>query len=497
VLYQVVRDHYETFAAQASSWCDGAGLPPFIEKEFRGFLRCGWLAGGFARFHCDRCQLDRLVPFSCKGRAVCPSCGGRRMAERAAHLVDQVLPDVPVRQWVLSLPHRVRYLLAWDHALCRAVAGVFMRAVLGFLRRRARAHGVADGRSGAVVVIQRFGAALNVNVHAHALVLDGVFAQDDCGGLSFHPAAPPTEAEMDVLVRTIARRVERLLVRRGVWGEASESGGSDPWVAEEPLLAGFTAASVRGRVALGPRPGAALRRVGGLPDQEALPIVRGPHQAALRGFDLDATVVVPADGRERLERLCRYALRPPIAQDRIEWTAGGEVLLELRHRWSDGTTHLRFHPLELLERLASLTPRPRINLVLYYGVLAAHAAWRTRLPRPATPALARAADSGERRGPPDPVGPEQAMPSAVRESSRKSAGSNWLWAQLMRRSFGFDVLACPRCGGRFRLVALIEERSVIDRILRHLGLPAEVPATRPSRAPPASPHQVRFDDDAA
>ena len=123
-------------------------MPRFIEEEFESVLRCGWLAGGFARFRCDGCGLDRLVPFSCKGRAICPSCGGRRMAERAAHLVDHVFPEVPVRQWVLSLPYRLRYVLAWDDALCRAVIGVFMRAVLGFLRRRAREQGVAGGGAG-------------------------------------------------------------------------------------------------------------------------------------------------------------------------------------------------------------------------------------------------------------------------------------------------------------------------------------------------------------
>ena len=130
VLYQVVRDHFETFRAEAARVYERDVLPRFIEEEFRGFLRCGFLAGGFARFHCGRCGLDRLVPFSCKGRAVCPSGGGRRMAERAAHLVDDVFPVVPVRQpgvpaarflrggveWVLSLPHRLRYVLAWDHA---------------------------------------------------------------------------------------------------------------------------------------------------------------------------------------------------------------------------------------------------------------------------------------------------------------------------------------------------------------------------------------------
>jgi hypothetical protein len=101
------------------------------------FLGCACLASGFARFHRDACGPDRLVPFSCKGRGSCPSCGGRRMAERAAHLIDHVFSDVPVRQWVLSLPYRLRYLLAWDHDLCRAVVAVYVRAPLGFLRRRA------------------------------------------------------------------------------------------------------------------------------------------------------------------------------------------------------------------------------------------------------------------------------------------------------------------------------------------------------------------------
>ena len=103
------------------------------------------------------CGSDRLVPFSCHGRGFCPSCGGRRMAERAAHLVDKVFPPVPVRQWVLSLPHRLRYRLAWDHVLCRAVVGRTMRAIHGFLRRRARDAGVTDGRGGAVAILQRFG----------------------------------------------------------------------------------------------------------------------------------------------------------------------------------------------------------------------------------------------------------------------------------------------------------------------------------------------------
>ena len=127
VLHQIVLEHFATFRAQAAGLRDGEGLPRFVEQEFRDFLRCGRLAGGFARFRCTTCGLDRLVAFSCKGRGFCPSCGGRRMAARAAHLVDHVFPDVPIRQWVLSLPHRLRYLLAWNPDLCRAVVGVYVR----------------------------------------------------------------------------------------------------------------------------------------------------------------------------------------------------------------------------------------------------------------------------------------------------------------------------------------------------------------------------------
>ena len=156
VLYQVVCDHDQTFRAEASRLRDGEGLPRFVVDEFDGFLQCGWHAGGFARFRCTRCREERLVAFSCKGRGFCPSCGGRRMTERAAHLVDHVWPEVPIRQWVLTLPPRVRYALAWRRDLCTAVAGVLFRAVQRHLRSWAHARGLGESRSGAIIVVQRF-----------------------------------------------------------------------------------------------------------------------------------------------------------------------------------------------------------------------------------------------------------------------------------------------------------------------------------------------------
>ena len=95
VLYRVIDEHLDAFLETARRHADGAPLPAFVEQEFRDFLTCGVLAHGFARLRCTDCALERLVPFSCKGRGFCPSCGGRRMAESAARLVDEVCRGCP------------------------------------------------------------------------------------------------------------------------------------------------------------------------------------------------------------------------------------------------------------------------------------------------------------------------------------------------------------------------------------------------------------------
>ena len=87
---------------------------------------------------------------------------GRRMVDTAARLIDEVLPPVPVRQWVLSLPFEIRYRLAWDGKLVSAVLAVFLRVVYGWYRRQAKGQGHDDGRCGSVSFVQRFGSALNL-----------------------------------------------------------------------------------------------------------------------------------------------------------------------------------------------------------------------------------------------------------------------------------------------------------------------------------------------
>src|SRR2546427_1856564 len=180
------------------------------------------------------------------------------MAERAAHLVDHVLPaDVPVRQWVFSVPHRLRYRLAYDHRLCRTVLHVFVRALRSAYRRQARRQGVAGGETGMVTSVQRFGGAVNVHLHFHTLVLDGVFVREPDGTLRFHPAAPPTDDDVRRVVARVRRRLERLGLAATIGDE-----DADPLAEESAALASLSPAAILGRAALGQRAGRGPERVG-------------------------------------------------------------------------------------------------------------------------------------------------------------------------------------------------------------------------------------------
>jgi hypothetical protein len=297
------------------------------------------------------------------------------MTGRAAHLVDEVLPRVPVRQWVLTVPYRLRYRMAFDHGLSRAVLGVYTRVLLDVYARGAGTRGLSGGRTATVTVLQRAGSGLKANPHFHTLALDGVFRHAPSGVLEFHRAPAPSDDEVAEVLAVIRDRVRRLLRRRGLEPEDDATGPVDRLAEDSPLLAGIVSASVQGRVALGARAGARVRRLGQEGDAEAATSC-GPRQAHLDGFDLHASVWVAANDRAGLERLCRYVLRPPFAQERLRRRGDGRVALELNRAWHDGTRELVFEPLEFLERLAAMTPRPETNLLICHGVLAPRARWR-------------------------------------------------------------------------------------------------------------------------
>ena len=478
VLHGVVREHLETFLERGHRG-DGEGYPRFIEREFRRYLECGLLCHGFARLRCPSCGHENLVAFSCKGR-LCPSCMGRRTAEIAASLVDQLLPEAGYRQWVLTFPWSLRFPLAADRDLLARLTRAFLCTLFSWQRRRGRTVGLMDGRTGAVTFVQRFGGALNLHPHLHSILPDGLFVPGPQGRLTFTPLPAPTTAEVEELALKVARRISRIVV--DLHGEED----SPRW-SEDPSLAALQqalAATVRP-----PVPEIGLE--GGV-EMEAKPLC-----AKVAGFTLHAAQAVVAEDRAGLESLCRYGLRAPFSQRRIERHSDGRIIYRLRRPWphAGGTSILLLDPLDFLRRLAALVPAPYAHMIRYHGVFANRSRDRGLLPAP--PMLAeREEASGETRAEPasglDAAGGRVEVPDsgdltdALVDRANQPRGPirrpRLAWAQLLRRVLHVDALQCPRCSAAMVVLAFLSDPSVVGSILRHLHLPTVPPPVSPARS---------------
>ncbi len=461
-LYRLVQENAATFFAQVEL-ASGTELAQFVKDEFDAFLECGILAQGFLRLRCGECGHDKLVAFSCKRRGFCPSCGARRMAQTAAHLVDHVFPQVPVRQWVLSLPIPLRLLLAAQPQLLTPVLQVVHRMITRFLLEQARLK-ANEADSGAVTLIQRFGSAANLNIHLHCLVLDGVYRRGAEGEPQFVGVPAPTDEAVQVVLHKIITRLMKLLTRRGVLVEeqgetylAGHDGDSDEIRALKRVQAG----SCTYRIAYRPRAGQKVLTLQGTVPRAA--DFKQNLCANPEGFSLHAAVRCPAHERDSLERLCRYTTRPALANERVRCNGTGQVVLTLKTAWRDGTTHLVMSPLEFMQRLAALAPRPRLHLIRFHGVLAPNAKLRAQVvpQQPPVPAQSARPDAGEAM-----LGHRPVRPS---------------WVRLLKRVFDLDLEHCPNCGGELKIIAAILEAPVIEKILTHLGLQARAPPRAPAR----------------
>ena len=483
LLYRTIAGHLETFLARQQE--RGREVPHFVEREMRAYLSCGVLACGFLRLKCESCGKDRLLPLSCKGRAVCPSCCGRRMADTAAHLVDRVFPHVPVRQWVLSLPFALRYRLAYDSEMMTAVLVVFIRALFGLYRRMARDYGIEQIQCGAVTFVQRFGSAANLNLHFHVIAIDGVYAPGLDGKPEFFALRPPETGEVRELAELLAKRIPALLRRRGLDTTQSGEEESDRLARDQPWLSEVYAASVCGRIATGPEAGRRVAVGGDRVDPEGIDSSAGPRCAAVAGFSLHANVAIAARDRLRLERLFRYAARPPLSMDRLEALPDGRLRYWFKTAWRNGTTHAIFEPLEFMEKLAALVPTPRAHLVRFHGLLAPAAKWRPAVvPNNATTeAPLDSPDISTITAASSVVGPADGRTQKPANGAERR-GRNYTWSELMKRVFAADVLACPDCGGRLRILSTIRPPEITRKILDHLGIPSRPPPVAPAISTP-------------
>ena len=271
------------------------------------------------------------------------------MVETAAHLSDHVFPRLPVRQWVLSVPKRLRYFMQRDSAVLGMVLRIFLRVIAQTLQANSPGAARVDKVAlhiGAVAFIHRFGSSLNEHVHFHVCAVDGVFEevaseevdadadhQARTPGIIFHPATGVNAQAVTQAQATLRKRILRAFVGRG-------------------LLQGFEAKEMLGY----------------------------KHS----GFSVDTSVCIAAQDRAGLERLLRYCARPPFAMERLR-KAGSELVYRCAKQHSEPGSlphnkrgdkrgakadEITLTPLELIDRIAALVPPPRTHRHRYFGVLA-------------------------------------------------------------------------------------------------------------------------------
>ena len=282
------------------------------------------------------------------------------MVATAAHLTGHLLPDLPVRQWVLAVPRRLRYFLQRDADLQGAALRLFLRAVESCLRAHSPGSGSA-ARLGDVAFIHRFGSSLNAHLHFDCVVIDGVFAPAAAGGVIFHAAAGLDANAIAQVQAQVRRRLLRAVVRRGL-----------------------------------------------LPEDDARAMAQWEHGG---GFSVDASVRIEAADRAGRERPLRYCARPPFALDRLRELDPEHLLYESTKQGPGGTDPLILAPLQLLDRLAALVPPPRIHRHRYLGVLAPNSPLRA-----AVTALALAATTS----PPAAIAEPAAEPAHRRAAAHRA-----------------------------------------------------------------------------
>jgi hypothetical protein len=354
--------------------------------------------------------------------------------------------------------------MAASTELTAQVHTIIRRAISQYYINQAVKKGISrtQVQAGSVTFMQRFGSAINANLHYHFIFLKGVYLDRTAEGLKprFVKVDPPSDVEIAEVVHKISQRVIRKLRRLGYlesFSEAPVATGYDPLVDDDPELARTLLASVHQRIAFGDRAGQKVRRIGsGFGDEGESPTLTSTRCASVHGFSLHANTHIPAHRRDQLERLIRYTARGAVSLERLGQDASGDLIYTFTRPWSDGTTGIKLSPLERLEKLAALVPPPRVHQVRYGGCLAPHS---------------------KLRGAITPTRRQQGV-----EPAASPVSSRWGWARLLKRVFAIDLERCPTCHqGTLRIIAAIPSGPIIRKILYPLKLAADPPPRAPAR----------------
>ena len=406
-----------------------------------------------------------------------------------------------------------------------AVLRIFLCVVTGWYKRIAKAGGVLAPETGAVSFIQRGGGSVNCHVHAHVVFVDGAFAKTNDAAVTFHAARSPSQTEIAQIAAEVGRRVKRMLLRRGLIREGPETGESDSTLDVQSAIDGCLRAGLS--------PGKFERldepaKVDGSEESQGDDArfdhrKRSPWAAEADGFSVHAGVQMRAGDAEGRERLLRYCARPPLSLERLSILPDGRIAYLTKYPGRGRKTHRVMDPMEFMARIAALIPPPKHPTIRYHGVLAPASKWRPFIVPHAPRAGASRCEHGHHEpgaephahaaagrppepprttAPVQPRAPEGATPSSspssasaaeptlpavaagsppaqlesatARDKHRGRRSTSYIdWPSLMLRSFGIDVLECPRCQGRMTPIAVVTEQEVIKKILTHLRLPLE------------------------
>ena len=314
LLYKVIQENLQAFLDQVHA--KGDRLPDFVKDEFLAFLDCGILAKGFLRLQCQNCHHEMLVAFSCKKRGFCPSCGTKRMIETSALLMDHVIPKVAVRQWVLSFPFALRYLLVSDPKIMGKILKITTSGISSFLCKKS-GFTKKIAKTAAVTLLQRFGGSANLNLHFHILFVDGVYTIND-GKAEFHRLPTPSAKDVAVVLTAISGKVLSYLEKSGYLTKDFEQTSLNLQNPDSGLDR-IISHSITYRIAYGPKAGQKVFTIKTQDPEEHT--LQGGLTANEQGFSMHAGTCCEQHERKKLEFLCRYISRPALSEDRLSIAA--------------------------------------------------------------------------------------------------------------------------------------------------------------------------------
>ena len=388
--YRCVEAHFEELAGV---WDDryqrdyGYWRPYVLDVIYK-YLDCGDLHLGFARVKCDDCQHEYLLPFSCKRRYFCPSCHQKRVIEFGEFLYTEVLKQVPHRQWVFSIPKRLRRYFLYDRSLLSQLSRCAWKVLSLYLKQ-----GVSldDPEPGAVIAVQTFGDFLNFNPHLHIIATDGCFTRD---GEFMIGTAPDASSLIDLFRLEVFRMLEK---------------------------------------------------AGKINDDIIENMMNWHHS----GFNIYCGTAIRPEERGGLEKLAQYIIRAPLSQERLLYIPSSAVpdgLARVIYKGKNSSIRESFTGLDWLARLVTHIPNKGEQLVRYYGYY-----------------------SNKSRGLRKKTDIDIKTPAPVdSDITKKELRRNW--ARLIQKVYYTDPLLCPKCCGRMRIISIIEDLTVVKKILIHLNL---------------------------